>query len=91
MIRINLLPQKQRKKAAGASGGLIFINGLGAISGPVITGWAMDRIGPPGFFWFTFALFVMLFALLIYKFHVQLWRPSVGGFLGRIGGLVGLS
>ena len=39
----------------------------------------------------AFALFVMLFALLIYKFHVQLWRPSVGGFLGRIGGLVGLS
>ncbi len=48
------------EKAAGASGGLIFINGLGAISGPVITGWAMDQIGPPGFFWFTFVLFVVL-------------------------------
>lgn len=48
------------EKAAGASGGLIFINGLGAISGPVITGWAMDQIGPSGFFWFTFSLFVML-------------------------------
>ncbi len=28
---------------AAASGGLIFINGLGAIAGPLITGWLMGR------------------------------------------------
>ena len=50
------------EKAAGASGGLIFINGLGAIAGPLITGWAMDEIGPPGFFYFTLSLFVALSA-----------------------------
>jgi MFS family permease len=34
---------------AGASGGLLFINGLGAIAGPVLTGWLMTQFGPQGF------------------------------------------
>lgn len=34
---------------AGASG-LIFVNGLGAISGPFFVGWLMDFMGPSGFF-----------------------------------------
>ncbi|MDU8929154.1 MFS transporter [Alisedimentitalea sp. MJ-SS2] len=37
---------------AAVSGGLVFINGLGAISGPVITGWSMGIFGPPGYFLF---------------------------------------
>ena len=45
---------------AAASAGLLFINGLGAISGPVITGWVMDRIGPSGFFLFMALLFLTL-------------------------------
>ncbi|GAB4383487.1 MFS transporter [Albidovulum sp.] len=45
---------------AAASAGLIFINGLGAITGPVITGWVMDRIGPEGYFLFMAILFVAL-------------------------------
>ncbi|MFK7876759.1 MAG: MFS transporter [Paracoccaceae bacterium] len=48
------------EEMAGASGGLIFINGLGAIGGPLITGWAMDTTGPSGFFWFTLVLFAMM-------------------------------
>jgi MFS family permease len=35
---------------AAASGGLIFINGVGAIAGPLITGWLMGVFGPPGYF-----------------------------------------
>ena len=35
---------------AAACGGLIFINGVGAISGPLIIGWVMDRYGPESFF-----------------------------------------
>lgn len=35
---------------ASASGGLIFINGVGAIAGPIITGWMMGAIGNYGFF-----------------------------------------
>ena len=45
---------------AGASAGLLFINGLGAISGPVITGWLMAVIGPSGFFFFMAILFAAL-------------------------------
>ena len=45
---------------AAASAGLLFINGLGAIGGPLITGWMMARIGPQGFFLFMGILFVLL-------------------------------
>ena len=40
----------QREDMAAASGGLLFINGLGAISGPLVLGWLMERVGPDGFF-----------------------------------------
>jgi MFS family permease len=42
---------------AAASAGLLFINGVGAISGPIITGWMMGVIGPNGFFLFMGLLF----------------------------------
>ena len=35
---------------ASASGGLIFINGMGAIMGPLVTGWMMDIFGTQAFF-----------------------------------------
>lgn len=35
---------------AAASAGLLFINGLGAITGPIITGWLMEVAGDGGFF-----------------------------------------
>jgi len=47
---------------AGASGGLIFVNGLGEIAGPLITGWAMSLFGPAGFFIFCLVLFAALAA-----------------------------
>lgn len=55
------------EQMAGASGGLIFVNGLGAISGPLITGYAMDVVGPAGFFWFCLALFSALSLYGIYR------------------------
>jgi MFS family permease len=54
---------------AAASAGLLFINGLGAITGPVITGWIMAMVGPRGFFLFMAILFAVL---AIYA----LWRMS---------------
>jgi MFS family permease len=45
---------------AAASAGLIFLNGLGAISGPIITGWLMERYGPGGFFLIMCILFAAL-------------------------------
>ncbi len=43
-----------------ASAGLVFINGLGAIGGPLITGWIMGQIGPAGFFLYIGVLYVLL-------------------------------
>ncbi|WP_170788778.1 MFS transporter [Ruegeria lacuscaerulensis] len=54
---------------AAASGGLVFINGMGAIAGPLITGWLMgDAIfGPPGFFLIIAALLVALAGYAMYR------------------------
>lgn len=51
---------------ASASSGLIFLNGLGAVAGPIPAGWLMSRVGPIGFFWFSGALFgaIAVFALV---------------------------
>lgn len=35
---------------AAASGGLLFVNGIGAMMGPPITGWLMEAVGTGGFF-----------------------------------------
>ncbi len=45
---------------AAASAGLIFVNGLGAISGPIVTGWMMGVIGPSGFYLFMAIIFALL-------------------------------
>ncbi|MFK7834876.1 MAG: MFS transporter [Sulfitobacter sp.] len=53
---------------AAASGGLVFINGLGAILGPIITGWIMGTsLGPAGFYLFVGALFVLLAGYAAYR------------------------
>ncbi len=57
----------EHEDMAAASGGLIFINGLGAITGPIITGYIMDVVGPGGFFLFTGVLLVLLAAYAAYR------------------------
>ncbi|MEP4195406.1 MAG: MFS transporter [Aliishimia sp.] len=52
---------------AGVSGGLIFVSGLGAITGPLITGQAMDVAGPAGFFVFCFVLFIAMAVYGLYR------------------------
>ncbi|MGR3661591.1 MAG: MFS transporter [Paracoccaceae bacterium] len=52
---------------AAASGGLIFINGMGAISGPIITGWFMGLIGPGGFWAFVAILMLLMAAYALYR------------------------
>ncbi len=42
---------------AAAAAGMIFLNGFGAIFGPLATGWLMENIGPGGFFLFIGVLF----------------------------------
>ncbi|SNX70410.1 predicted MFS family arabinose efflux permease [Cereibacter ovatus] len=45
---------------AAASAGLLFMNGLGAIGGPLVTGWIMEQTGPQGFFLFIGLLYAGL-------------------------------
>ena len=52
---------------AAASGGLIFINGLGAISGPLIVGAMMENFGSGGFYLFTAVLFLILVVYASYR------------------------
>lgn len=52
---------------AAASGGLVFINGMGAILGPIAIGAMMTRIGPEGFWLFVMVLLVLLAAYAAYR------------------------
>ena len=50
----------EHEDMAAASGGLIFINGLGAVGGPLLTGWMMGVFGPSGFYMILVVLFAGL-------------------------------
>ncbi|MEM6578866.1 MAG: MFS transporter [Pseudomonadota bacterium] len=61
---------------AAAASGLVFINGLGAVFGPLITGWIMGVVGPWGFF-FVLAVFnALIVAYAAYRM-TQRAAPSV--------------
>lgn len=57
----------QADDMAGASGGLLFINGVGAVAGPLVIGWLMGRLGPPGFFVFIAALSILISAYALWR------------------------
>ena len=59
---------------AAASGGLIFLNGVGAIAGPLVTGWIMGIIGPSGFWLF---IAVLMTAIGAYAGWRMTRRPTV--------------
>ena len=53
----------QPSDMAAASGGLLFINGLGAMTGPVLIGALMTRFGGDAFFAYIGTLFALIAAL----------------------------
>ncbi|MGC8203468.1 MFS transporter [Aliiroseovarius sp. PTFE2010] len=59
---------------ASASAGMLFLNGVGAILGPLISGWLMGVVGPSGF-WVVIAGF--MFAVAGYAAWRMAQRPSV--------------
>ncbi|MCZ0810742.1 MAG: MFS transporter [Pseudomonadota bacterium] len=61
---------------AAASGGMVFINGLGAVAGPLVTGWAMGAIGSRGFFAVIGVLMLAMAAYAAYRM-TQRAAPSV--------------
>jgi len=56
-----------REDMAAASGGLLFVNGLGAVSGPLILGAMMDRFGPGGYWIFMLVLMTGIAAYALYR------------------------
>ena len=58
---------------AAASAGYVFVNGLGAVAGPLIVGGMMDIIGPSGFWVY---LVVLMISLGLYGVWRSLQRPT---------------
>ncbi len=58
---------------AAAAGGLVFINGLGAVMGPIVVGWLMGLIGPSGFFLF---IAILCFAMALYALYRMTQRAA---------------
>jgi MFS family permease len=71
-----------REQMAAASAGLIFLNGFGAIFGPVITGWLMETTGPRGFFLFIGIMYVGLAAYALYRMSRRAAPSVTGAFRG---------
>jgi MFS family permease len=58
-----------------ASGGLVFTFGLGAIAGPLVTGWAMQRLAPQAF-WLVLGLtFLAIAAYALYRMTQRASAP----------------
>ncbi len=57
----------QPEDMASASAQLLFVNGVGAIGGPLVTGWLMSVAGPGGFFVFLGVLMAMLAAYALWR------------------------
>jgi MFS family permease len=71
-----------KEEMAAASAGLIFLNGLGAIAGPLATGWLMETIGPGGFFLFMGLLFAALAGYAAWRMTQRAAPLDPGAFAG---------
>lgn len=74
----------EHSEMAAASAGLIFINGLGAITGPILTGYLMGAIGPSGFFVFMAIVFGVL---ALYGTWRMMQRPDTPNASGSYAAL----
>ena len=54
------------EQMAAAAGGLLFINGLGAMSGPILVGYAMSKLGIE---WYFIILFLLMSAICLYGIY----------------------
>ena len=52
---------------AAASGGMLFINGLGAISGPILVGGFMSLLGPAGYWAYLSCVMLAMAAYVAYR------------------------
>ncbi len=69
-----------KEDMAAASAGMIFLNGLGAIFGPLATGWLMEHVGPRGFFLFMGILFAALAIYAAWRMTRRAAPLGTGGY-----------
>lgn len=62
------------KDMSAGAGCLVFVNGVGAIGGPLIVGGMMSIFGPSGFFAYIFAVTALLAGFVIARINI---RPTV--------------
>ena len=72
-----------KEQMAAASAGLLFINGIGSIFGPMITGWLMSPnvVGPRGFFLFNGILYAMLAGYAAWRMTKRATPTVTGAFV----------
>ncbi len=56
---------------ASAAGRLVFLNGAGAIGGPLLVGWLMEYLGPNGFWAYIGTVMAILTAFSIFRMMVK--------------------
>jgi len=69
---------------AAASAGMIFLNGFGAIFGPLVTGWIMGQFGPSGFFLFIAILYVALAGYALWRMGRRAAPAGTGHFANLV-------
>ena len=70
-----------KEEMPAASAGLIFLNGFGAIFGPLVAGWLMGQMGARGYFLIMAALFAALAGYAGYR-ATRRAAPLGGGYAG---------
>lgn len=65
-----------REEMAGTSGSLLFVNGVGAIMGPLVIGWLMSAFGPVAYFLYMAVLMTILAGYAAYRMMIRA-APSV--------------
>lgn len=64
----------EHEDMAAASAGFVFINGIGAVAGPIVIGWTMEGLGASGF-WLIIA--ALMGTLTVYGLYRMTVRPVV--------------
>ncbi|MGP9822598.1 MFS transporter [Salinarimonas sp. NSM] len=69
-----------------ASGALVFVFGLGAIAGPLVTGWAMEGLGPFAFWLVLGATFGLMALYALYRMTQRAIVPveETASYLGVV-------
>ena len=71
-----------KEEMPAASAGLIFLNGFGAIFGPLSLGWIMQQVGAKGYFLFIGLLFAALAGYAGWRMTRRAGPANTGGYAG---------